>query len=253
MLKSSIEDPSIAIKPSSKLFAFIKTLDDPTIDLPKNLLNVYRIFTKDIRKRNVVREPLPNIDYTNDEKSLLNSINADSTNADNLESCLKSLCLNVANEDEDSSSDIESVSAHESDTANSIGKNKAKVNRAKERQKELSKLELNLNDLKWIHQHLAIARQTDESVGYLHDLIGGSQLILPKNVIIERNPELEARCQRLKRQQEEQTYRMMTKNVDCSRSHVPEDTIAYQSMYSIFNGNGKWKAECILIYSHFTV
>lgn len=238
MLKSSIQDPSIAIRPSSKLIDFIKTLDDPTIDLPANLLTVYRNFTKDNQKRNVIEKPLPNIDYTNDETSLLNSLNDDPSKKDNFESCLKSLSLNVKQkeeeqEDEDSSSDIESVSAHESDTKKSISKNKAKLNRAKERLKELAKLELNLNDLKWIHQHLAIKRKTDESAGYLHDLIDGSQLILPRNAIVERNPELEARCQRLKREQEEQSYRMMTKNVDCSRSHIPEDTIAYQSLYSM--------------------
>lgn len=234
MLKSSINDPSIAIKPSSKLIDFIKTLDDPTIDLPKNLLTVYRTITKDNQKRNVINEPLPTIDYTKDEKSLLNSLN-DPSKTDNLDTCLKSLSLNVKEEeDKDSLSDIESVSAHESDTKKSISKNKAKLNRAKEWQKELSKLELNLNDLKWIHQYLVNKRKTDESIGYLHDLIAGSQLILPKNMIVERNPELEARCQRLKREQEEQSYRMMTKNVDCSRSHIPEDTIAYQSLYSIF-------------------
>lgn len=236
MLKSSIKDPFIAIKPSTKLIDFIKTLDDPTIDLPENLLTVYRTFTKDNQKRNVIKQPLPNIDYTKDEKSLLNSLNEDPSKAKDLESCLKSLSLNVKEDkDDDSSSDIESVSAHESDTKKSISKSRAKLNRAKERQKEISKLQLNLNDLKWIHQHLANKRPTDESVGYLHDMIAGSQLILPKNLLVERNPELEARCQRLKREQEEQSYRMMTKNVDCSRAHIPEDTIAYQSLYSIFN------------------
>lgn len=232
MLKTSIKDPSIAIKPSAKLIDFIKTLNDTSIDLPENLLNVYRTFTKDNQKRNIYTRPFSSINYTEHEKELLNKLQKDSVKNDELDSCLRSLSLNVANDDDDddnnSPSDIESLSAHES-----IGKNKARQNRAKQRQKELGKLQLNLTDLRWLHQHLNDARKNNETIEYLHELLEGSQLILPKNVMVERNPELEARCQRLKREQEEQTYRMMTKNVDCVRTHAPEDTIAYQGLIQI--------------------
>lgn len=229
MLKNTIKDPSIAIKPSAKLIDFIKTLDDASIDLPENLLNVYRGFTKDNQMRTISREPIPSIAYTEVEKNLLNSLQNDVSKNDELDECLRSLNLKINDDDDDdSSSDVESLSVHDK----SISKNKARINRAKQRQKDLSKLYLSLNDLKWLHQYLANVRKTEESVGYLHELIADSQLILPKNVMIERNPELEARCQRLKREQEEQSYRMMTKNVDCSRTHIPEDTISYQSMVS---------------------
>lgn len=228
MLKNSIKDPSIAIKPSAKLIDFIKSLDDATIDLPENLLNIYRAYTKDTRDRKIYNQSFEPVVYSMDEQSLLQTLENDLSTNDGFEKCLNSLSLDVEEETE-SSSDVETVSEHES----KMSKNKAKQNRAKQRQKELSRLELNLNDLKWLHQYLSIARQQDDSVGYLHDLIDGAHLVLPRNVMIERNPVLEARCQRLKREQEEQSYRMMTKNVDCSRTHIPEDTIAYQSTKKI--------------------
>lgn len=44
-----------------------------------------------------------------------------------------------------------------------------------------------------------------------------------------RNPELEARVQRLKKEQEDREYRAMTKNVDTVRMRHPDDSIGYQS------------------------
>lgn len=227
MNKGSIKDPSIALKPSSKLVEFIKTLDDPSIDLPENLLKLYRAFTKDTSDRNIHQQPIPIQSYSKEEQKLLDGLRDESKQSSSIGQCLKSLSVSFDNDEESSSDEIETLSA---DDSKSTGKNQARKNRAKQREKELSRLTLTLTDLKWLNQYLAKLRETDESVSYLHELIEGSKLILPKNEVIERNPELEARCQKLRREQEEQRYRMMTKNVDCSRTQDPEETISYQSM-----------------------
>uniref|UniRef100_A0A182PKZ3 Endoplasmic reticulum-based factor for assembly of V-ATPase n=1 Tax=Anopheles epiroticus TaxID=199890 RepID=A0A182PKZ3_9DIPT len=87
---------------------------------------------------------------------------------------------------------------------------------------------LNLADVKWLYKRLQELRQTDASVPYLHTLLAGCQLRLPQNPIRERNPELEARCQRLRKEQEDREYHRMTKNVDSIRKHMPEETLSYQ-------------------------
>jgi hypothetical protein len=72
--------------------------------------------------------------------------------------------------------------------------------------------------------------ELDEST-YLCDLIDGAELRLPENEIVERNPVLEKRIQRLKAEQEQRIYNSMTKNIDNRRKFIPEDTIAFQSEF----------------------
>lgn len=92
-------------------------------------------------------------------------------------------------------------------------------------EKQLKKdCELGVYDLKWLR---LILKKQNNGV-YLHELLENSEIILPENEIIERNPVLEARCIKLKAQQERREYNAMTKNVDTIRQHFPEDTIAYQ-------------------------
>lgn len=91
-----------------------------------------------------------------------------------------------------------------------------------------------LNDICWLYDKLK--KQTEGTMEkiYFHELFEGSQLVLPENAPIERNPELERRCKMLREQQENREYKAMTKNVDNVRQKFPEDTIAYQSKYFIF-------------------
>lgn len=96
-------------------------------------------------------------------------------------------------------------------------------------------LTLSLNDLKWLHQALNRLRKDDPEVPYLHELMQDCEIILPENEIQERNPELEARCQKLRKQQEAKEYEAMTRNVDNVRTLMPQDTIAYQSKHPIFS------------------
>lgn len=89
-------------------------------------------------------------------------------------------------------------------------------------------LTLSLYDLKWLHQALNRLRKDDPDIPYLHELMEDCEMLLPENEVQERNPELEARCQKLRKQQEAKEYQAMTRNVDNVRTLMPQDTIAYQ-------------------------
>lgn len=78
-----------------------------------------------------------------------------------------------------------------------------------------------LDELEWLHAN-------KKGVSHFHELISGCELELPSPVIPPRNPELEARIQKLKAEQEEREYKKMTKNVDNIRIKQPDETIGYQ-------------------------
>lgn len=83
---------------------------------------------------------------------------------------------------------------------------------------------LEVVDLHWLQGEL---RQVQPPC-YLHELLKGCEIVLPEPEVLPRSPELEARCQRLRREQEVKAYRSMTKNVDAGRVFEPEDSISYQ-------------------------
>lgn len=89
---------------------------------------------------------------------------------------------------------------------------------------------LYVEDFNWLYNQVKkLQKNGDESSGiYLHDLLEGCDIILPEPPIVERNPELEARIQRLKKEQADREYKAMTKNVDNVRVHHPDDSIGYQ-------------------------
>lgn len=109
-------------------------------------------------------------------------------------------------------------------------------NSADNKKKDLKKssaieMYLYLSDLRWLSNFLALLRKEQGLEVYLNDLLETCELVLPQNEIIKRNPELEARCQKLREEQQNLEYRKMTKNVDAVLQHYPEDTVAYQSEY----------------------
>lgn len=78
-----------------------------------------------------------------------------------------------------------------------------------------------LEELEWLHAN-------NKGASHFHELVSGCELLLPSPVTPPRNPELEARIQKLKAEQEEREYRKMTKNVDSVRVRQPDETIGYQ-------------------------
>lgn len=96
----------------------------------------------------------------------------------------------------------------------------------KDKQKDIL---LKLDELKWLNKYLEEYRTTNMESIYLHELLEEDDIKLPTPKIIPRNPELEARTQKLKAQQDAIKYKAMTKNVDTATMKLPEDSISYQS------------------------
>lgn len=93
---------------------------------------------------------------------------------------------------------------------------------------------LDLKDLDFILDYIVKRNASCTDKIYLHELLAKSTIVLPQNEVIKRNPILEARCEKLRAEQEARHYRSITKNVDNQRKHEPEETIAYQSKNYIF-------------------
>ncbi|CAG9796756.1 unnamed protein product [Diatraea saccharalis] len=87
---------------------------------------------------------------------------------------------------------------------------------------------LTTSDIDWLYNYIKERRSKHDDIPYLHELLEGSNIELPKNEVIKRNPVLEARCVKLRAQQEAREYRKMTKGVDNVRLRFPEDSISYQ-------------------------
>ncbi|KAL6255040.1 hypothetical protein P5V15_013373 [Pogonomyrmex californicus] len=87
---------------------------------------------------------------------------------------------------------------------------------------------LKIEDLKWLNKYLKEHRKTAKEKIYLHELFDDSDVILPTPTETPRNPELEARIQKLTAQQNAREYQAMTKSIDSTRKFLPEDSIAYQ-------------------------
>ncbi|XP_076284023.1 vacuolar ATPase assembly protein VMA12 [Lasioglossum baleicum] len=96
---------------------------------------------------------------------------------------------------------------------------------SRDKEKQVS---LKLDDIRWLNKYLENYRKTRKDKVYLHELLEGTDIRLPTPKVIPRNPELEARIKKLKAQQDAKEYQAMTKNVDSTRKHLPEDTISYQ-------------------------
>uniref|UniRef100_A0A1B6KIT6 Endoplasmic reticulum-based factor for assembly of V-ATPase n=1 Tax=Graphocephala atropunctata TaxID=36148 RepID=A0A1B6KIT6_9HEMI len=82
-------------------------------------------------------------------------------------------------------------------------------------------LKLTVSEVRWIRENVKL----DVA---LHEWLGRCRIELPEPPVIPRNPELEARVQRLKLEQQERDYQNMTRNVDTVRSKYPDDSIASQ-------------------------
>lgn len=98
----------------------------------------------------------------------------------------------------------------------------------KSKKEKIANAMLEIEDLKWLNKYLQEYRKSATEKVYLHELFDNSDVILPSPRVTPRNPELEARIQRLTAQQNAREYQAMTKSIDSVRKCLPEDSIAYQ-------------------------
>jgi len=94
-----------------------------------------------------------------------------------------------------------------------------------------SKLMSEIQDKKYLSigdiKELYAAVKKKEGV-YLNELIRGSDILIPGLVIPPRNPELEKRCEQLRKSLAQKEYARMTRDVDFSVRQRPEDSISFQ-------------------------
>lgn len=201
MSKLPIKDPSVNVIPSPAFRKFIASRFSHDSLLPKTLQNICKNnFTKCSKLDTEVPESA--VEFTEEEHIFLKAQNKENNQMEH-------------NLDEDRSEDDVKI-----DDILKTGSQNISANT----------LTLSINDLKWLHQALNRLRKSEPDIPYLHELMANCEIVLPENEIQERNPELEARCQKLRKQQEAKEYQAMTRNVDNVRTLMPQDTIAYQSM-----------------------
>lgn len=189
-------------------------------ELPANIWKFIEINGGTVGKTTTAEVAKPS--FSKEEIKILNDLPKN----ENTEFNLADLTIDY----DDDSDDDELDESIENLSSKPMSKNQALKQKRLRREKERAKLTINLNDIKWLNNKLTEKRNADADFKlYLNQLLKGSRLVLPKNEILERNPELEARCVRLRLEQEQRMYNAMTKNVDSSRQKLPEDTISYQS------------------------
>lgn len=208
MTITTIADPSIKLIASKRLCQYVADLGDH-VKMPANVAAIFASRTgKDIDKIGKFTGEVDNIKYTVEEDELLKEADGES---DDVQRSFRELIPVKENETEDEA--------------------EPETSTTKKNKKPKKQFYLTLKDIKWLNMHLKECRQAGESSVYMHELIQECELVLPANEVIERNPELEARCQKLRRAQEEWQYYKMTKNVDNVMKSAPEDTISYQCTY----------------------
>ncbi|XP_036673028.3 uncharacterized protein [Drosophila suzukii] len=198
MLKSTIVDARVRLVPSKKMLDFLEAQKEHFQQVTENVAKVMKqkgltlpVSTKIIKDNEVVTKR-PKID----------------------QALLKKITENIANTPKKPVNDKPDFSE--------------KDDEENEETTEQPKNVLYLSDLHWLSSTLVELRSRDHCQVFLHQLIESCELILPENEMKPRNPELEARCQRLRAEQHNRDYLKMTKNVDAGLKNYPEDTISYQ-------------------------
>lgn len=190
MLKSTIVDTRIRLRPSKKILEFLDEQTQNLEDLPANVANIlkengYKLPPDaKVIKDNMITPKRPFIDT-----ALLEKLTANVTEVPFEEK--------TSEEDEPLKNPVEGYFLY-------------------------------LDDLHWLRDTLSKLRDKNHTNLFLYQLVDTCELILPENEYKPRNPELEARCQRLREEQQNREYQKMTKNVDATLKHHPEDTVAYQ-------------------------
>ncbi|XP_041975925.1 uncharacterized protein LOC121730787 [Aricia agestis] len=201
-LKGSLVDTNLRIYVSKKAIEFLKTLPN-SVELPENIIKVLEDESSD----NVKYKPL---------NSSPNAVQISNKDIENLDKIQNEFANKTCNKETTEASKDKNDSENENDTIVDSNDEKCKGNY------------LLTSDLDWLYSYMKKKRDNGDKIPYLHELLEGSHIEMPENEIIKRNPDLEARCVKLRAQQEAREYRKMTKGVDNVRMRFPEDSISYQ-------------------------
>lgn len=241
--KASIENPSIRIRPAAALCDFIAGLSaEQLAEGPSNVRTIWQLYGTDnsleatTTKSN--NEPtLTKPALTDRDAEFLKELKLSSSDGD-FEFVRLADVLSTGSVDSGDEDDEDDVEKDEKEDAKVDAKAKVKPNKRDqkliEQRKQKQRAHLTLSDLIWLNTLLMELRKNGVGGGdfvpvYLHQLLVGCRLLLPRNARHKRDPLLEKRCVRLRLEQDARVYNAMTKNVDSSRRQLPDETIAYQS------------------------
>lgn len=192
MLKSTIVDTRIRLRPSKKILELLDEQRQHLEDLPANVANII--------KKNGYKLP-PNAKVLKQSKDTPKRPHIDTA-------LLEKLTANV--------------------TELPLAEEEKNEEKEEPQIKPADGYFLYLDDLHWFQNTLSTLRNKNLTNLFLYELLETCELVLPENEYTPRNPVLEARCQRLREEQQNREYHKMTKNVDATLKHHPEDTVAYQ-------------------------
>lgn len=209
MSVTTIADPTVRLVASKKLCAFVGSALKANQEMPKNIAEIFSAQTgKACSKVVEVDDGVESVKYTAEEEKFLDQLQMDKGET---EAEFKELIAPEADSDDEEEENVKEEQA------------------ARKNKKAEKRFLINLKDVKWLDQVLREKREKDETELYIHEFLETCELILPENEVLERNPELEARCEKLRQKQQEYLYHKMTRNVDNSFKDAAEDTISFQS------------------------
>ncbi|KAH8420902.1 hypothetical protein KR222_008674 [Zaprionus bogoriensis] len=194
MSKSSIVDTRIRVRPSKKLLQFLDEQRPHLTDMPANVANILKQKGYKLPANAKILKEKPEL-----KRPVLDS------------ALLEKLTANVSDLPPENHSEEDATEEEE-----------------EQQSQPADGYFLYLDDLHWFHETMSALRDKNLTNLFLYELLESCELILPENELTPRNPELEARCQRLRQEQQNREYQKMTKNVDATLKHHPEDTVAYQ-------------------------
>lgn len=218
-LTGSLVDTKLKIFPSDILKQFLKNVNGD--DIPTNISRFTKNKNRTVTKTDIETEISDQIQLNNKDFENLNKIK-----------------IFVAKFEIDIADAPNNISNTKFDNKDEEKNSKPILEETSENETEEGVLQsrdgpyLLTSDLDWLFSHLQKRRTNgEEDIPYLHVLLEGSHIETPQNKILKRNPDLEARCVKLRAQQEAREYRQMTKSVDNVRMRFPEDSISYQCKY----------------------
>lgn len=252
-LKGSLVDTNLRIFPSNSLLVYIKNLPINN-DVPLNIARLVKGKSYEAkRKHDLDEEAKIPVHFNSTDIDNLNKIKAITKIDDNTEEIVEEEETEVKSEEEPvtvEKTDYKTTTPEKSEAKpvtqektgdTSTEEDSPSKDDSKEQSLDEMKIEedeeeddlyLTTSDIDWLYIYLQNQRKKGtENVPYLNTLLEGSDIRIPKNQRIKRNPVLEARCVKLRAQQEAREYRQMTKSVDNVRLRFPEDSISYQSEY----------------------